>query len=242
MGSRNPTKKLAKFVSYVLGRRPDEFGLVPDAEGFVKIKDFLKAVCEETGWKYVRRGHINELLLTLADPSVEIRNNLIRATDRDHLPEKTPAENPPKTLYVCVRKRAYPHVHKKGLLPPDTGHLILSSNREKALRIGQRTDREPVLITVHVTVALKRGVSFFQSGADLYLTESIPPDCFSGPSLPKQKPEQKNPPSPPEQATVPQPGSFFMDMSQEQKVKRRGRKKGQKKEISWKKNRKHSRR
>ena len=34
-------------MAYVLGQRPDEFGLVPDEKGFVRVKDFVKAISEE---------------------------------------------------------------------------------------------------------------------------------------------------------------------------------------------------
>ena len=39
MSQQRSPKQLAKFLNYVLGRRPDEFGLVMDKDGFVKIKD-----------------------------------------------------------------------------------------------------------------------------------------------------------------------------------------------------------
>ena len=32
MGQGKPPKQLAKYISYILGRRPDEFGLVPDTD------------------------------------------------------------------------------------------------------------------------------------------------------------------------------------------------------------------
>ena len=44
MAVQRAPKQLAKFFDYVLSRRPDEFGLVLDADGFVRIKEFLKAV------------------------------------------------------------------------------------------------------------------------------------------------------------------------------------------------------
>ena len=47
MPQKGSPKQLAKFLNYVLGRRPDEFGLVTDKEGFVKIKDLIKATSEE---------------------------------------------------------------------------------------------------------------------------------------------------------------------------------------------------
>ena len=49
MGIKKKHKQIAGFLSYVLGRRPDEFGLVLDEDGFITIKEFLKAVNEEDG-------------------------------------------------------------------------------------------------------------------------------------------------------------------------------------------------
>ena len=54
------TQKLAKFLDYVLGRNPDEFGLVPDEQGYVKIKELLKALNQEEGWRHLRLANINE--------------------------------------------------------------------------------------------------------------------------------------------------------------------------------------
>ena len=47
MGTRKSVKQLEKWLKYILERRPDEFGLVPNPEGYVKIKDLLKAIGED---------------------------------------------------------------------------------------------------------------------------------------------------------------------------------------------------
>jgi putative RNA 2'-phosphotransferase len=86
---------LAKLISYMLGNKPAEFGLVPDRDGFVKTKEFLKAVCEEDGLGYIRESHIHEILITLSDPPIEIKDNFIRATHRDKLPGHSPAQTLP---------------------------------------------------------------------------------------------------------------------------------------------------
>ena len=44
MAQKKEIKKQSKFLFYILGHKPDEFGLVPDTNGFVKTKDFLKAI------------------------------------------------------------------------------------------------------------------------------------------------------------------------------------------------------
>ena len=79
MAQKRSPQQLAKFLNYVLGRKPDEFGLVTDKEGFVKIKELIKATIEEEGLKYVRRSHINEIMITLPNHGLEVAENLIRA-------------------------------------------------------------------------------------------------------------------------------------------------------------------
>ena len=120
MAQHKSPKKLSKFISYILGHRPDEFGLVPDPDGFVKIKELLKAICEEEGWKYVRRSYIHETLIILQNPPIEIKDNYIRAKCRDKLPKHTLVQNPPKLLHTCVRRKAYPHLITKGISPLET--------------------------------------------------------------------------------------------------------------------------
>jgi len=100
MSQKGSSKQLAKFLNYVLGRRPDEFGLVTDKEGFVKIKDLIKATSEEEGLKYVRRAHINEIMITLPNHGLEIADPLIRAQNRENLPKQSFALDPPKLLYT----------------------------------------------------------------------------------------------------------------------------------------------
>ena len=45
-------EQFAKFTTYVLGHHPDEFGLVIDDNGYVKIKEFIQAVNETDGWRH----------------------------------------------------------------------------------------------------------------------------------------------------------------------------------------------
>ena len=69
MAKHRSLEQLAKIISYILGRNPAEFGLVPDSDGFVKIKEFLKALSEEEGLKYVRTSNINANPYHPAKPS-----------------------------------------------------------------------------------------------------------------------------------------------------------------------------
>ncbi|MFP4446981.1 MAG: hypothetical protein ACLFPD_12130, partial [Desulfosudaceae bacterium] len=148
MGTGQANKKLAKLITYILGHAPGEFGLVPDAEGFVKTKEFIKAVNEEAGWGHVRPALLNELRLTLPQLPFELRDDRIRAADRQRLAALRPAADLPPLLYTCIRGKALAHALNKGVLPTHHAQVILSADRDMAERIGRRRDAAPATLTV----------------------------------------------------------------------------------------------
>lgn len=241
MNRQQSSKTLAKFISYILGRKPDEFGLVPDPDGFVKIKDLLKAIAEEEDWKYIRRSHIDEIEVTLPSPVFEIRGNFIRATTREHLLPPSPAENLPKLLYTYVRNRAYPSVRDKGIHPMGGPYVVLSSSQTLAERMGKRIDQAPVKLTVQVEKTLRRGNRFLKAGEMLYLTEAIPPDCFTGPALPKEKPQTSKPLPTEKTPDRIMAGSFFMDLKNQEYHNRKSGQRKKRKAFNWKKERREQR-
>jgi putative RNA 2'-phosphotransferase len=206
-------KKLSRFIATMLGRSPDEFGLVLDKQGFVTVKELLKAITEEEGWRHVRRSHLNEILLSLDSPDFEIVDRLIRATDRSKLPGITRPVDLPKLMYTCVRRKAYPFVVEKGLAAGSGNRIVLSTEKSMAERIGRRKDQHPVTITVRVDDSVAQGVGFDRCGTRLYLADAIPAGCISGPPLPKEKhPTDKEKSTP--QRTVPtEAGTFKVDPS-----------------------------
>jgi len=232
MGKQPPADQLAKLCEYVLGRRPDEFGLVLDENGFVKIKEFLKAVSETEGWSHIKRSHIHEMLLVCRQPPVEVADEHIRAKNREHLPQRSYCPEPPKTLYICVRQKAYPVVLEKGIHPSFQAEVICAESSETAERIGKRRSAKPVQLTIHSGKAARHGVRFFQAGEGLYITDYIPPEGFSGPPLPKapEKPAKPEKPKAP-----PQPGSFPMEPE-------KPKAKPDKSKPKWKKDKKRGRR
>ena len=205
-------RNLAKYLAYILGRRPDEFGLVLDKQGYVKIKQLLKALSEEKGWKHVRRFHLNEILYSVPDPPFEISDNRIRAKRREHLPRPNASPQLPKLLYTCVRKRAYPFVAQKGIFPSGYQQVVLCARPDLAERMGKRSDAQPVMLSVHVQASVEQGVLFQQIGELLFLAPSIPTGCFSGPPLPKEKPRTQKQIQPSKAATPKVSGSFAVNL------------------------------
>ena len=218
---------------YVLGHHPDEFGLVPDLDGFIKIKELLWAIHEEEGWRYVRQSHIREVLLSKERVLFEADENRIKTRERRwELDLKKPCYDLPKILYYPIRQRAHPHILEKGVTAISGENLILTSTREMALRIGLRRDQKPVIIEVSVDQARKSSIDFFNFG-DLFLVERIPLNAILGPPLSKelQKPKTKEIKEEPPPVPDFQPGTFILDATRDPAPWRKDKGKKQK---GWK--------
>ena len=232
------TKALAKFMAYMLGRDPSEFGLVPDNNNRYKIKDVLKAINEMDGYRNIRLGDLKELTLTLEKPVIIMEEGFISAADTTVLITKRLAENPPKILYTPVRGKAHAHILREGILPTGAPYVLMSPDKDMAMRIGRRIDSEPVIVEVRTHVCMEEGVIIREAG-QLFIADYLPSKCFSAPPLPKEPVAKTKPhkskarpetPSPPLN-----PGSFFMDLheetvSHEEKLRRAQKEKQIKKE------------
>jgi putative RNA 2'-phosphotransferase len=181
--NRIKTDNLSRLMVFILGHRPDEFGLVPDSEGFVTYKDLLWAIHEEPGWGYVRQGHINEVLVGKDRALFQPGENRIRALERHwQLEVEIPSRSVPRILLVAVKRRAHPIIMEKGLAAPDGKYLVLSPDQDMAMRIGRRRDQRPVLLEIMVSTALKERIPFYAFG-NLFITPRIPARLIKGPPI-----------------------------------------------------------
>ncbi|CAN2045975.1 RNA 2'-phosphotransferase [Candidatus Magnetomoraceae bacterium gMMP-1] len=244
MKKNKNSDQLSKFLSYVLGRRPDEFGLVPDEDGFFKIKEVIKALSEDPGWRHVRLAHINELFLTLTKPRLERSNDMIRAEDQSLLPKPEIIETLPKLLFTCIRRRAQQVVYRKGLFPMgQSPYVIMSLDKDMAFRMGKRRDSKPIMLTVQTARLLNEGQIIYCVGELIFLTHYLPKDCFTGPPLPKEKEKPASKPDKTKETSAEQKeyGSFFLDIKKDEEKAKLKRKRA-KKEIGWKKDARKMRR
>ena len=232
---------LARILLYILGWRPDEFGIVPDRQGFVGLKELLQAFHEEEGWSYVRQSHINEVLLGKDRGLFELEGKRIRATETHwRFDFENPPRSLPKVLFTAVRRRAHPVVMEKGLRSVEDRYLALASDADMALRMGRRRDQEPVLLEVLASAAEREGVQFYPFGM-LFLCHRIPEKFISGPPVSQEAIESRSAATSREEkmrheALHVTPGSFILDISRDPDPYRRakGRKRKGWKETSRK--------
>lgn len=180
--------KLAGFLSYVLGRRPDEFGLVPDLQGYIPVKRLLQALREEPGWAHVGQGLLREVLLSEHRHSFESDEKRIRAMDRHFRLDLENQALPPKgVLFTPVRKRAHFHALEKGLPTKPNGEFyLLTEDTEMAYRIGRRFDPSPVLLEIRVPQTRNHAMSLHHFGK-FFLSPHIPETFIEGPPLGREE-------------------------------------------------------
>ena len=240
MSQIKAVKALAKMLAYTLGVDPYEFGLIPDAQGYVKIKELLKAMDEEEGWGHTREAHIKEVCLTISPCPIEMDGKKVRAVDRTRLALPRYGAEVPKELYAAIRQRAWPRVHDRGLDAPEDALIRLTTERAFATRLGKRIDGHPVILTIHTALAEEMGIVFQRAADHLYLAQELPPQTIHGPALPKpgdpkKKPAKKKP------KIIPLPETLAIHIDEDSFTPHPKSLKGKKDKTSWKENKKRFR-
>ncbi|MFP3928699.1 MAG: hypothetical protein ACLFUP_07330 [Desulfobacteraceae bacterium] len=243
---RFQVEDLAGMLVYAVGHRPDEFGLVPDRQGYIPLKRLLQAIREEPGWSHVREGHIREVMLGPGRELLELAGNTIRAHDRRYtLDLDKPLKEPQETLlFTPIRKRAHPHVLEKGLGLRSEYFHPLTPDRDMAVRIGRRLEKDPVILEIRATGRGRNALVLFSLGR-LYLTPEVPAGAIMGPPISKEdearRSDQERKKDKPSQKPGLDTGTFVLDPNRDPALHRQG-KKGRK-PRTWKdKARKHRRR
>jgi putative RNA 2'-phosphotransferase len=223
---------LARMLTFILGHRPDEFGLVLSDDGFVPIKPLLQALAAEPGWGFVRRHHLDQVVGLITPPAFEMVGERIRSL----IPgppalRRPPGETPPTLLYLAIPPKAHPRVWEEGLRPPPERELVLAATPELALKLGRRRAPEPIMVTVQAQAAARRGISLTGYGEGLYLAPALPRDLLQLPP-PSQLPDRPKPEKP--RPPAPTPGTFTLDLPGMFQPGGQSRRPGKKDEPPWK--------
>jgi putative RNA 2'-phosphotransferase len=169
-----------------LRHRPDEIGLVLDAEGFAPMDALARALAGQPGWGSVTVAEILET--ARADPRrYEVRDGLIRARYGHTVAVERPGEPayPPEWLYHGAAPGAVAHLLATGLRPTSRQYVHLSTTPAAARDVGRRHAPDAVVVVVLARRAHEAEVVFRRAGPDLYLTGFVPPRFLLPPDEPR---------------------------------------------------------
>ncbi len=223
---------LAKMLAYLLGRRPDEFGLVLEEEGWLPVKQLLQALHEEPGFARARREDLERLAALVSPPPLELAGEKVRSL-APPAPElrRDPGAPPPSLLYLAISPKIHALVWEGGLKPPGGRELVLARRPDMARRLGKRRDNHPLLVQVAAQAATRGGTTFQAYGEELFLAAAaIPREFLQLPPPPKEV----APPKPAAKGKAkPMPGELLLDLPQMLAGKpEKGKKRD---EAAWKK-------
>ena len=220
---------LARLLTYLLCHRPDEFGLVLAADGFIPVKQVLQALTGEPDWGFVRRHHLDQMAALMQPPAFELAHDQIRSLAPGPARLRRPEATPPALLYTAIPPKAHGRVWEEGLKPPLEQELVLAATRETAMKLGRRRAPEPVIVTVQTQAALRAGIAFQGYGDELFLAPALPREFIQ---LPPPPPREEKTGPPPKLPAEPTPGSFMLELSQ--LASKAAKAKGKKKDPAWK--------
>jgi putative RNA 2'-phosphotransferase len=165
----------SKFLSLLLRHKPEEIGLVLDAEGWAEIDEIVRLT--SGGRIPLSENLIKEIVRTsdkqrfaISEKGSKIRANQGHsiAIDLALVPKQ-----PPETLYHGTATRFVQSILREGLLRGERRHVHLSSDDETAVKVGKRHG-EPVVLIVAAGEMAMSGYTFYLSDNGVWLTEHVP--------------------------------------------------------------------
>ncbi len=188
-------KRLEKILFAMLGRQPEAFGIVMDGGGWISIKELHQALMEEAGFSRITPKGLTQFFSLYRPEKFEWQENRVRVSPESQRPDLTiyNEATPPELLYVSIRPKAHAHVIARGLQSSNNKKwIILSTEKEMALKIGKRRDKDPIIAEIMAIKSDKAGVVFRRAGRGLYLVESLDPQWMNIPPLPPVREKDKH--------------------------------------------------
>ena len=188
-------KRLEKILFAMLGRQPDTFGIVLKEGGWISIKELHQGLMKEAGFSHITPRVLTQFFFLYRPEKFEWQENHVRVRPELQSPDLTIYNEvtPPKLLYVSIRPKAHAHVIARGLQSINNKKwILLSTEKEMALKIGKRRDKDPIIAKIMAFKSNKAGVVFRGAGKGMYLVESLDPQWMNIPPLPPVREKDKH--------------------------------------------------
>lgn len=177
MISAKELNRISRFLSLILRHKPEVLNITLDTNGYASIDDIITK-CNLNGFD------INlKILHYIVDNNdkkrfkIDYERNLIRANQGHsnslHIDLSLNEVKPPDVLYHGTCDRNISSILELGLIKQTRHHVHLSSEKETAIRVGNRHGN-PVLLEISSSEMFSNGFKFYLSENDVYLTNNVP--------------------------------------------------------------------
>jgi len=169
---------VSKTVSHALRHEPWLYELELSDEGWTPVDSLLRSLRHERAeWKELSKDHLAQMISGSSKQRHEIKDGKIRALYGHSIAgklKKVPA-SPPDILFHGTSPDVLPRIQESGLLPMERQYVHLSTDEAKALAVGKRKAKTPVLLHVLAQEAAANGVRFYEGNENVWLADEIPP-------------------------------------------------------------------
>jgi len=174
--------KTSKFLSLVLRHKPEEIGLILDANGWADVDELIRLV-NQHGRKLDRLllervvADNDKKRFAFSDDGTRIRASQGHSVEVDlALPPSEPLE----LLYHGTASRFVESIRAEGLHSASRQHVHLSLDIVTATKVGQRHGKA-VILTVRAKEMRSAGHLFYLSANGVWLTEQVPVEFIDFP-------------------------------------------------------------
>jgi putative RNA 2'-phosphotransferase len=183
-------ERIGRTMAGALRHFPENFNLEMDDQGFVNLRDFVRALqTHQKRFHWVRPHHIIAVIETDPKGRYQVSNESIRATygHTIELDLRLPTDNIPEELYYPTTPEEADIILETGLKPSDRKMVHLSKTYGDAMNAGKVRTDDPIILAIDVEKAITDGYSVGRAGRTVYLAKEIPAEYLRKAEEPEEE-------------------------------------------------------
>ncbi|HUV24813.1 MAG TPA: RNA 2'-phosphotransferase [Methanomassiliicoccales archaeon] len=183
-------ERIGRTMAGALRHFPENFSLVMDDQGFVNLRDFVRALqSHQKRFHWVRPHHIIAVIETDPKGRYQVSNESIRATygHSIELDLRLPTDNIPEELYYPTTPEEADIILETGLKPSDRKMVHLSKTYGDAMNAGRVRTDDPIILAIDVERAITDGYAVGRAGRTVYLAKEIPAEYLRKAEEPEEE-------------------------------------------------------
>lgn len=182
--------RIGRTMAGALRHFPENFGLEMDEQGFVNLREFVRALQNhQRRFHWVRPHHIIAVIETDPKGRYQVSNDLIRATygHSIELDLRLPTDDIPSELFYPTTQEEADIILETGLMPSDRKMVHLSKTYGDAMSAGRVRTDDPVILVIDTERAMEDGFEIGRAGRTVFLSREVPAEYLNRAEIPEEE-------------------------------------------------------
>ncbi len=167
-------RETSKFISLILRHKPEAIGITLDEHGWANVDELIAGISKT---QPIDMAMLEQIVAEDEKQRYSFNDDkmLIRANQGHSIPVDVELEEkePPEVLYHGTGEKYVDSIDIQGLIPKPRLYVHLSSDKDTAVKVGQRHGN-PVIYIVNSGEMFRDGYKFYQSVNGVWLTKEVP--------------------------------------------------------------------